>query len=156
MISQTAEYALRAIVFLAENTGGQTTEQISQATKIPTAYLSKVLQLLSRSSIVQSQRGLGGGFTLKIASSKLTVLDVVNAVDPIERIYECPLHLDAHATKLCPLHRRLDDATALIERAFGDTKISDFIADPDQDIIYTFPLQDKREKKNTLQAKNCR
>lgn len=156
MISQTAEYALRAIVFLAENTGGQTTEQISQATKIPTAYLSKVLQLLSRSSIVQSQRGLGGGFTLKIASRKLTVLDVVNAVDPIERILGCPLGLDAHATKLCPLHRRLDEATALVERAFGDTKISDLLADPRGDNIYTFPLQDKKKKKSARRKKNGR
>ncbi|HNB21812.1 MAG: Rrf2 family transcriptional regulator [Candidatus Obscuribacterales bacterium] len=156
MISQTAEYALRAAVFLAENTGGQTTEQISQATKIPNAYLAKVLQLLSRSSIVQSQRGLGGGFTLKIAASKLTVLDVVNAVDPIERIRECPLDLDAHATKLCPLHRRLDEATALVERAFGDTRISDLLAGPNADNIYTFPRQDKRKKKNTPAKKKGR
>lgn len=36
MISQAAEYALRAVVYLAENAGiGQTTEQIAKATKIP-------------------------------------------------------------------------------------------------------------------------
>lgn len=156
MISQTAEYALRAAVFLAENTGGQTTEQISQATKVPSAYLAKVLQLLSRASIVQSQRGLGGGFTLKITARKLTVLDVVNAVDPIERIRECPLDLDAHAIKLCPLHRRLDEASALVERAFRDTKISDLLAGPKGDNIYTFPLQEKKKKKNADAKKKGR
>lgn len=69
MISQTAEYALPAIVYFAENSGiGQTTDQIAKATQIPAAYLSKVLQQLSRAQIVQSQRGLGGGFSLRICS----------------------------------------------------------------------------------------
>jgi Rrf2 family transcriptional regulator, nitric oxide-sensitive transcriptional repressor len=156
VISQTAEYALRAVVFLSENTGGQTTEQIAKATKIPAAYLSKVLQLLSRAAIVQSQRGLGGGYTLKIAAGKLTVLDVVNAVDPIQRIRECPLNLEAHAIKLCSLHRRLDEATALIERAFSETKISDLIADPKANNVFTFPLQDKEVKGSKHKQKKAR
>jgi len=153
MISQTAEYALRAIVFLSEIAGGQTTEQIAVATKIPAAYLSKVLQLLSRASIVQSQRGLGGGYSLRVPPNKLTVLDVVNAVDPLERIRECPLKLDAHATKLCKLHRRLDDAAALIECAFGETKISDILTDPKSRKVYTFPPRGKGSKK-TLSKKS--
>lgn len=142
MISQTAEYALRAVVYLAETRGGgQTTEQIARMTQIPPAYLSKVLQQLSRASVVQSQRGLGGGFTLKQQPEHLTVLDVVNAVDPIKRIKECPLGLDAHATRLCALHRRLDEANALVERAFGDTTIAELIADPEAGNIYTFPAK---------------
>ncbi|HEY9681620.1 MAG TPA: Rrf2 family transcriptional regulator [Oculatellaceae cyanobacterium] len=142
MISQTAEYALRAVVYLAEaSQGGQTTEQIARATQIPPAYLSKVLQQLSKASVVQSQRGLRGGFSLKPKPNKLTVLAVVNAVDPIERIKECPLGLDAHAIKLCPLHRRLDEANALVERAFASTTISELVADPKSSNIFTFSTQ---------------
>jgi len=150
MISQTAEYALRAIVFLAENPeSGQTTEQIAKATQIPAPYLSKVLQLLARASLVQSQRGLGGGFSLKIKPKKLTVLEVVNAVDPIKRILECPLGLDAHANKLCSLHRRLDEASALVERAFGATTIEDLLADPTGGNVYTFPFLKIEEQTST-------
>ena len=142
MISQTAEYALRAVVFLSEaKDGGKTTEQISKATQIPNAYLSKVLQQLSRASIVQSQRGLGGGFTLKKRPDKLTVLEVVNAVEPIKRIKECPLGLDAHAIRLCALHRRLDEASALVERAFAETTIAEVLTDPTKGNVYTFPFQ---------------
>ena len=65
MFSQTVEYALRAIVFLADrNPETTTTEQIAEVTRVPSAYLSKVLQSLSRGGLVRSQRGLRGGFTL--------------------------------------------------------------------------------------------
>lgn len=144
MISQTAEYALRAVVYLAENTGpGQTTGQISQATQIPGAYLSKVLQQLAKASVVQSQRGLGGGFSLLRTADSLTVLDVVNAVDPVQRIRECPLALEAHAAQLCALHRRLDEAIALVERVFGQTTIEDLLADPASGNVYTFALSEE-------------
>jgi DNA-binding IscR family transcriptional regulator len=55
----------------------------------------------------------------------LSVLDVLNAVDPPRRIRECPLGLAAHAHALCPLHQRLDDAMALIEKSFRSTTIAD-------------------------------
>lgn len=151
MISKTVEYALRAVVHLAEAKEGRTTEQIAEATQIPVAYLSKVLQQLSRNTIVQSQRGLGGGFTLKPSTKDLTVLDVVNAVDPIERIKECPLGLSAHSKKLCSLHKRLDEAAALVEKAFGNTSIAELISDPNKNKVYTFPF--RRNKESTLRRR---
>ena len=111
MISQTAEYALRAIVDLAYHAGeSRTTRQIAKATKVPTGYLAKILQDLSRHRLVRSQRGLHGGFTLNGNPAVLTVYDVLKAVDPMRRIHSCPLGLAAHAHKLCPLHQELDDA----------------------------------------------
>ncbi len=148
MISQTTEYALRAAVYLAENRDkGQTTEAIAQATQIPAAYLSKVLQQLAKASIVQSQRGLHGGFTLRVAPYKLSVLDVVNAVDPMKRIFECPLGLPAHATKLCKLHRQLDHAAALVEDAFASSTIADLLTNPKSENVFTFPPPDTGTKK---------
>ncbi|MCA9209378.1 MAG: Rrf2 family transcriptional regulator, partial [Planctomycetales bacterium] len=94
MISQTAEYALRAIVFLADQAGEPaTTAQIAEATSVPASYLAKVMQLLSRARVVNSQRGLHGGFTLTKPARELNVLEVINAVDPIRRFHECPLGL---------------------------------------------------------------
>jgi Rrf2 family protein len=135
MISQTAEYALRAIVFLAMNTGAAyTTQQISGATKVPAAYLSKVLQSLVRAGLIQSQRGLGGGFILSKSADDVTILEVLNAVDPIQRIRTCPLGIEVHGTTLCALHKRLDDATAVIEKAFRDTTIGDLLARPTKSV----------------------
>lgn len=129
MITQTAEYALRAVVYLAMNSGTAfTTMQVSLAIKVPAAYLSKVLQSLVRAGLLQSQRGLGGGFVLAKPPEEISLLEVLDAVDPIQRIQTCPLGLKAHAADLCALHKSLDDATAIIQKTFADTTIANILA----------------------------
>lgn len=128
MISQTAEYALRAMVYLADQTDPKTTQTISTATQVPTGYLAKVMQNLSRGGLVKAQRGLHGGFMLAAPAAETTVLQVINAVDPIRRFHECPLGL--HGIDLCPLHRKLDDAAQEIEATLGDTTVADLASVP--------------------------
>ncbi len=131
MISQTAEYALRAAVFLGNEPGEPcTTAQISAATEAPSSYLAKVMKGLSRAGIVDSQRGLHGGFTLAIAPDELTILDVVTAVDAFRRIEHCPLGRSDHTSGLCPLHRRMDNVIAAAEKTYGETSISDVLEEP--------------------------
>jgi Rrf2 family protein len=130
MISQTVEYALRAVVFLADQDEPRTTQHIAEVTKVPAPYLAKVLQSLSRAHLVHSQRGLHGGFTLAKSPDALTIWDVVQAVEPFQRIRSCPLDLESHRLRLCPLHKRLDDALAMIERAFKETTVLEILAEP--------------------------
>lgn len=135
MISQTAEYALRAVVFLAMHSGGSyTAQQIAAATKVPVSYLSKVLQSLVRAKLLQSQRGLGGGFSLIVNPANLSILEVIDAVEPLQRIHTCPLGLAEHGANLCALHRRIDDACGMIEKAFSDTTIGELLERPTQSI----------------------
>jgi Rrf2 family protein len=115
MISQTAEYALRAVVYLADQDEPRTNAQIAVVTEVPVGYLAKVMQSL-------------GGFKLAFKPDELTVLEVVNIVDPVRRFHECPLGL--HGINLCPLHRSLDDAAKAVEETFGDTTIADLIRVP--------------------------
>lgn len=131
MFSQTVEYALRAVAHLAyEAPNPRTTDQVAEATRVPPAYLSKVLQALSRGGVVKSQRGVGGGMSLIKRPEDLTILEVVNAVEPIQRIKTCPLGLKSHGVRLCPLHRRLDDAMAHVEAAFADTTLAEVLNEP--------------------------
>jgi Rrf2 family transcriptional regulator, nitric oxide-sensitive transcriptional repressor len=128
LISQTAEYALRAMVWLAGRPDrSQTTDEIAHGTQVPRGYLSKVLQALARHGLVVSQRGLGGGFTLARLPNEITTLDVLRAVDPPMRIDSCPLGLKEHRDELCPLHKSLDRAMALVENAFAEGKLSDLV-----------------------------
>ena len=146
MLSQTVEYALRAMVYLAGQSKPRTTEQVASATKVPKAYLSKVLQGLVRAGLVHSQRGMGGGMTLTKGAAETTILEVVEAVEPIGRIKTCPLGLASHGVHLCPLHRRLDEAMATVERAFASTTLAEVLADPSPSIpLCEFPRPDERE-----------
>jgi Rrf2 family transcriptional regulator, nitric oxide-sensitive transcriptional repressor len=133
MFSQTVEYALRAVVYLADQQPeARTTEQIAARTLVPKPYLSKVLQALVKGGVVRSQRGLHGGMALAKEAGELTILEVVNAVEPIQRIRTCPLGLTAHGARLCPLHRRLDNAMASVEEAFRGTTLAEVLAEPTQ------------------------
>jgi Rrf2 family protein len=124
MLSQTAEYALRAMVALASGKSEpRTATDIAQQSQVPIDYLSKILNSLARAGLVTGQRGRGGGFQTARACDELTVLEVVSAVDPLKRIKSCPLGLKAHGTNLCPLHRKLDDAVRTVEEAFAATTI---------------------------------
>ncbi|MEQ9406767.1 MAG: Rrf2 family transcriptional regulator [Fuerstiella sp.] len=135
MFSQTVEYALRAIVHLAQHSPDpQKTSEIAAATKVPTAYLSKVLQGLRAKELVCLQRGIGGGVSLAKSPDDLTILDVVNAVDPIRRITTCPLELSSHGVRLCSLHRRMDNAMLAIEDAFRSTTLTELLQDPNPSV----------------------
>jgi len=147
MLSQTVEYALRAATFLATSPQEpRTVEQIAEATRVPMAYLAKVMQALVRGRIVSSRRGVGGGFTLLRDAASIRILEVVQAVDPIQRITTCPLGLASHGTRLCPLHRRLDQAIAAMEKAFASTTLAEVLAEPSRSVpLCDFPAGPRRK-----------
>ena len=125
MISLTAQYALRAVVYLAKNENGFIKRsEIAEATLVPHDYLLKVLNGLDAAEIVVSRRGPGGGYRLIRRPDELTTLEVVLSVDNIPRITQCPLGITDHEM-LCPLHQLMDDASRSVEETFRKVTISD-------------------------------
>ncbi|MCW8131844.1 MAG: Rrf2 family transcriptional regulator [Planctomycetota bacterium] len=142
MFSQTAEYAMRAVVYLAEFDGKlHVTQDIAAATKVPAGYLAKVLQALSRAGLVSGSRGLHGGFRLARDPGKITLFDVLNAVEPLPRIERCPLGLVGHGAHLCPLHRRIDDAMAIVEKAYRETTVKEVVSSTGRKPLCPFPIE---------------
>lgn len=124
MISETAEYALRVMLWMVHADSPQTTGMIANGTHIPEDYLRKVLQQLVRAGLVKSRRGRGGGFALEADPGTLSVLDVVERIDPIQTIKTCPLGLEEHGCRLCPLHAGLNAATERLREALAGQKLS--------------------------------
>jgi Rrf2 family protein len=123
VLSQTSEYALRAMTFLTEQGESPMTSQaISEATQVPKHYLSKVLRMLVLAELITATRGPTGGFQINRDRPPITVLDVVNAVDPIQRIAECPLGRPDH-TDLCPLHRMMNQTIDQVIRSMEQVRI---------------------------------
>ncbi len=130
MFSQTLEYALRAVVCLAQHDGKPlTTQNLSELTQVPTSYMSKVLQSLGKEQIIRATRGIGGGYSLARPACELSILDVINAIEPIKRIRTCPLGIKSHGANLCPLHHRMDSVLQGAEDAFRKTTLAELIAD---------------------------
>ena len=132
MLPKTAEYALRAVVWLArEPDETDSADDLAERTKVPRRYLHKVLQDLVRAKLVRSQPGPGGGYALAKHPEKIAILDVVNAVAPLERIRSCPLGLTSH-TRLCPLHKELDKVYAATEAALARVTIDELLKSTSQ------------------------
>jgi len=103
MISQTAEYALRAMVLLAEAGESPTpTDVIARETRAPFGYLVKIMAKLSRSGLVTAQRGRHGGFVLSRPAQEISLHDILVIADPVARDLRCPTHGDG-----CPLYIHL-------------------------------------------------
>lgn len=119
MLSKTHEYALRAVTCMGGQPGKPASADfLAEKTKVPRRYLTRVLQDLVAAGIVTSRSGPKGGYELARDTADLSILDVVNAIAPLERIKGCPLGLKSH-TSLCPLHAELDRAYEATEAAFS-------------------------------------
>jgi len=85
VLSHTAEYALRTVLYIAEHgdAGPVRVHQIAAALRIPRNYLSKTLHRLAQAGILTSSRGKGGGFKLAMPAERLHLIGVVGLFDEI-------------------------------------------------------------------------
>ena len=93
MMSKTAVHAVKAMVALAElsEKGFQGTASIAERIGAPQNYLGKLLQTLARAGVVQSQKGLGGGFQLAKRPEQIRLFDIVDPIDHLSRWTGCLL-----------------------------------------------------------------
>lgn len=142
MFSQTTEYALRAMACLALYPDQLVaTGTLAQKTKVPSNYLAKVLQQLGGAGFIEGRRGVGGGYKLARSASEINLVQIINSVGRLKRIESCPLGLENHGTRLCPLHRTMDHATAMIIDMLKDVSLKDLLGDEQNP---TKPLCDRQ------------
>lgn len=107
MLSKTAQYALRAVAYLARNGAGAPRpipiHEIAAVLDVPRNYLSKVLHTLARAGVLGSTRGPHGGFWVAVAHDELTLADVIAPFDDLGGPNRCLLR-----------DRRCDPATPCI------------------------------------------
>jgi len=107
VLSQTCEYALRAVAYIAQHgaDGSVLAKDIAAKTRVPLKYLQKVLRDLVRSGILRSARGIGGGFQLSRPPKAIRLSEVVAPFDNSTQRLRCPFgNFDCRASPPCPLH----------------------------------------------------
>jgi Rrf2 family transcriptional regulator, nitric oxide-sensitive transcriptional repressor len=139
-VLQTAVYALRAMVQLSHVAPGpSSTAAIAESAVVPRAYLSKVLQELRKAGLVRCRRGVGGGVCLALPPDRISILQVVNAVEPARRFHAGPL-LEGDNACLMPLHQKLDDAFNMLEASLSHTTLADVAAHGDSARVSPPPI----------------
>ncbi len=106
-LSQTAEYALRAMSYLAGQPRGTalTARDLSDAASIPAHYLSKILRKLVEAGLLSSQKGHGGGFVLTRTPARVRLADILAAVDELPTSDRCAFGWGSCDSRHpCPLH----------------------------------------------------
>lgn len=80
-ITRETDYAIRCMYYLSGKKGGVTmVDEISKATDVPNSFLAKILQKLSKASLVKSRRGVKGGFELTLPPQEISLLQVIEAI----------------------------------------------------------------------------
>ncbi len=107
LLSQTAEYALRSMAWLATAPEGDPVRasDLSIATGIPSHYLSKVLRRLVLANLLNSQKGQGGGFSLARPPEEIAFIEILSAVDAYPAEQRCAFGWgQCDLDEPCPLH----------------------------------------------------
>lgn len=89
--SRSAEYAIRAFLYLAQVPQGKfaMVKQIAEESDIPSHFLAKILQQLARQGFLRSSKGPTGGFTLRYPASDITLLQIVESIDGLADYQRC-------------------------------------------------------------------
>lgn len=125
MLSQTAEYALRAVAALAPSAGQLVpTTDLAKLADVPPPYLAKVLQQLASAKLIRGRRGVGGGYTLNRPAEEINLLEVVTAVGPL-REARTGQQIMALADGLHVLHELIDGSADVLRRRLEGTSVAD-------------------------------
>ena len=128
-ISRSTGYGLLAVGYIAKNAGRNIilSQTISKEYNIPLEYLLKILQQLVRANVLRSKRGPRGGFSMARPTKKITMLEIIEAVDgPLTS----QLDMTEHAGKekfAARAEQSYEKALAAAKVVFTKTKLADLL-----------------------------
>lgn len=130
MLSQGVGYSITALSYIAA-AGGKSVlvKEIAQATKIPPAYLAKLVHALGKRGIVSTQRGVGGGVVLARPATEISLFDLAVALnDPVVEP-QCMLgNATCSDERSCPAHSFWTSYRAKIHDFLKATRVADAAA----------------------------
>ncbi len=112
-LTMTADYAVRAIVYLAMKKKDSITpiREIAKVQEVPLSFLSKIMQTLSKTSMVRVYRGKFGGYSLAADPKKMSLKDVIEAIEGPIYLNKCLIQEgECDRDKLCAVHPIWEEA----------------------------------------------
>ena len=140
MFSKTCEYAIRALIFIAQKSkdGSRISiKDISSGIDSPEYFIAKILQDLSRKGFVQSAKGPNGGFYMDDANLEQSVADIVREIDGDKLFTGCGLGLkECSEDHPCPIHNDFKYIRQEIKDMLENSKIEMFVKNLDLKLTF--------------------
>lgn len=134
LYSKGCQYALRALAYVVTERGSERFQiaEICEKVGIPEPFTRKVFQDLVQAGFLHAHRGPGGGYSLAESPDRISLLDVIHAVDGEDTFNHCVLGFEeCGSAHPCPMHYRWAEAKSqLLDQLAQDTlqDIADFAA----------------------------
>ena len=132
MISKEVDYAVRALLFLAENY--EQSERFSAATvaekmHIPYRFLRNIIRVLAEKGFIESRRGNGGGLRLAKSPEQFSLYDVVKAMNPSSCMLNSCLICTGKCLRdnICSVHEKLVEVQKLIDEKLKEIKFNTLV-----------------------------
>ena len=129
IFSKKCEYGLQAVLFLVAQQRGEVVslDEIAKKLNIPKEFVSKILQSLTESGIIDSKKGKTGGFFLAKDPARIRLIDIVAAIDGLAMFNSCVLGFpQCNPDKPCPLHSKWGELRTMTYNMLTDETIDKF------------------------------
>jgi Rrf2 family protein len=130
MFSKTCEYAIRAMIFIAQKSkdGNKVgIKEIAKGIDSPEHFIAKILQDLGRRGLLQSAKGPNGGFYLNEETLQCSLADIVKVVDGDKLFTGCGLGLkQCSETHPCPIHHDFKSVRKKLQTMLENARIGEF------------------------------
>lgn len=130
--TKRADYGLMAIHYIAfrQEDGAVSTKRIAETFNIPHELLAKILQRLAKKGLIESQNGPKGGYILSETPGKITVGQVIRALEGPINIVNCLEDLDCPQFSRCNLRRPVQKIQASISHLLDTMTLAELMGDP--------------------------
>ena len=142
-VNKLTDYATVLLIDIAKADGVRPTQRIANRTGIPLPTVAKIMKSLNRAGLVASTRGSSGGYTLGRPADKITVADVIQAVEGPIALTACADTSDEHCgiESSCPVSGKWNRVNMAVRSALEEVTLADMVAEVDAFGVEKFAVQ---------------
>ena len=138
MLSRKADYGVRAMLDIARQSAGSrvVVSEVAKRQKIPVFYLAKIMPRLARAGLVHTVLGASGGISLALPADKISLLQVIEAIDGSLSLNICSLDpARCEQAVTCPACDTWQHAQSQLTQTLANTYLSDLIARTSSELL---------------------
>ena len=131
LITRASEYAILSLIVLSSANSPRDSETLSRELSIPKSFLAKILQSLAKKKILNSYKGVNGGFSLAKKPHEINMLEVMSAVEgKVPMVFDCSPSIEdcpSNKAQLCSIWPFLNKLQGKIDHFLADLTLADIL-----------------------------